>query len=121
VQSFSDLLLLGVHRSVLRSSVRPSQYIATVKPKICTCFSNHLFMQNTLHVSDGLFVHHQELKTAQTATGRVFYKNKQFAKLVHLVGSTVGIAVACSCGEGMRGAQSALKETPSAQSNTDVS
>jgi hypothetical protein len=28
-----------------------------------------LFWGNTLHVSDGLSVHHQEFKTVQTATG----------------------------------------------------
>jgi hypothetical protein len=28
-----------------------------------------LFLGNTLHVSDGLSVHHQELKTVHTATG----------------------------------------------------
>jgi len=28
-----------------------------------------LFWNNTLHVSDGLSVHHQELKTVHTATG----------------------------------------------------
>ena len=30
--------------------------------------SNYLFLQNALHISDGLSVHHQELKTAYTAT-----------------------------------------------------
>jgi len=28
-----------------------------------------LFWNNTLHVSDGLFFHHQEFKTLHTATG----------------------------------------------------
>jgi hypothetical protein len=28
-----------------------------------------LFSDNTLHVSDGLSVHHQEFKTVHTATG----------------------------------------------------
>ena len=29
----------------------------------------HQFLKNTLHVSDGLSVHHQEFKTVHTATG----------------------------------------------------
>jgi hypothetical protein len=43
--------------------------IPTVKPTRCTRFSNYLILQNTLHVSDGLSVHHQEFKTVHTATG----------------------------------------------------
>jgi hypothetical protein len=35
--------------------------IPIVKPTRCTSFSNYLFSRNTLHVSDGLSVHHQEL------------------------------------------------------------
>ena len=29
----------------------------------------YFILSNTLHVSDGLFVHHQEFKTVHTATG----------------------------------------------------
>ena len=32
-------------------------------------FLNYLFLHNTLHVSDGLSVHHQEFTTVHTATG----------------------------------------------------
>jgi len=32
-------------------------------------FSIYLFLQDALHVSDGFSVHHQELKTAHTASG----------------------------------------------------
>jgi hypothetical protein len=32
-------------------------------------FLKNLFLQNTLHVSDRLSVHHQEFKTVHTATG----------------------------------------------------
>jgi hypothetical protein len=39
------------------------------KPTRCTGFSNLLFWFNTLHVSDGLSVHHQEFKTVHRATG----------------------------------------------------
>jgi hypothetical protein len=44
--------------------------ISTVKPTRCTIFFNFiLFCSNTLHVSDGLFVHHRECKTVHTASG----------------------------------------------------
>jgi hypothetical protein len=43
--------------------------VPIVKPTRCTSFSNYLFLHSTLHVSDGLSVHHQEFKTVQTATG----------------------------------------------------
>jgi len=33
------------------------------------CIKFILFWNDTLHVSDGLFVHHQEFKTVHTATG----------------------------------------------------
>jgi hypothetical protein len=43
--------------------------ILIVKPTRCTSFSNYVFLHNTLHVSDGLSVHHQELKIVHTVTG----------------------------------------------------
>ena len=42
-------------------------YISVVKLTRCTSFSN-LFQNNTLHVSDGLSVYHQDFKTVHTAT-----------------------------------------------------
>jgi hypothetical protein len=39
------------------------------KTNQCTSFSNDLFLHDTLHISDGLSVHHQEFKTVRTATG----------------------------------------------------
>jgi len=33
------------------------------------CFTIYLFLQDALHVSDGVSTHHQELKTAHTASG----------------------------------------------------
>jgi len=33
------------------------------------CLKFILFWNDTLHVSEGLFVHHQEFKTVHTATG----------------------------------------------------
>jgi hypothetical protein len=44
-------------------------YAPIVTPPRCTSFSNYLFLHNTLHVSDGLSIHHQEFKTVHTATG----------------------------------------------------
>jgi hypothetical protein len=43
--------------------------IPIIIPTTCICFSNYLFLYNTLHVSDGLSVHHQEYKTVHTAAG----------------------------------------------------
>jgi hypothetical protein len=37
--------------------------IPIIKPTRCTSFPNYLFLHNTVHVSDGLSVHHQEFKT----------------------------------------------------------
>jgi len=42
--------------------------ISIVKPTRCTSSSN-LFWNNTLHVTDGLSVHHQAFKTVRTVTG----------------------------------------------------
>jgi len=45
-------------------------YISIVNPTRCSNFSDFLYLwDNTLHVSDGLSVHHQEFKTVHTATG----------------------------------------------------
>jgi hypothetical protein len=54
---------------VIQGFVKQTTNIATLKPTKCTCFSNYLFLQNTLHVSEGLSVYHQEFKTARTVTG----------------------------------------------------
>ena len=43
-----------------------SGYYSIAKPISCTNVSNlFLFWNETLHVSDGLSVHHQEFKTVQ--------------------------------------------------------
>ena len=39
-----------------------------VKPTRCINVSNLFYCINNLHVSDGLSVHHQELKTVHTST-----------------------------------------------------
>ena len=53
-----------VHRAVHRN------IISIVKPIRCTSVSTLFYFWNdTLHVSDGLSVHHQEFKTVRTATG----------------------------------------------------
>ena len=43
--------------------------IFIVKPTRCTNVSNLFYFVITLHVSDGLSVHHQELLSVHTATG----------------------------------------------------
>jgi len=43
--------------------------ILIVKPTRCSCFKNLFILINTLHVSDGLSVYHQEFMTVHTATG----------------------------------------------------
>jgi hypothetical protein len=58
-----------------------------------------LFWNDTLHVSDGLSVHHQEFKTVHTATGIcqtdtavcLLAGRQQFDTLVHLFGFTIEI------------------------------
>ena len=56
------LRTFDVHRAVHRN------IISIVKPTRCTNVSN-LFWNDTLHVSDGLSVHHQEFRPVHTATG----------------------------------------------------
>ena len=46
-----------------------SFWIPRVKSTRCTNSTNLFILSNTVHISDGLFVHHQELKTLHTATG----------------------------------------------------
>ena len=50
-------------------TLKSSFYISIVKPTRCINVSNLFYWCNTLHVSDGLSVHHQDLKTVHTATG----------------------------------------------------
>jgi hypothetical protein len=82
-----------------------SYSISTVNPTRCSNFSNlFYFWDNTLHVSDGLSVHHQEFKSVHTATvicqtgtavcllARVLsQKYNKFEKLLHLVGFAIEI------------------------------
>jgi len=51
-----------IHRTVHRN------ILSIVKPTRCTTVSNLFYFEMTLHVSDGLSVHHQEFKTVHTAT-----------------------------------------------------
>ena len=61
------------HSIILRSSDRASWQILTIKPTICTNFSN-LFWNETQHVLDSSFVHHQEFFTVHTAMVYVILK-----------------------------------------------
>jgi len=54
--------IFDVHTAVYRN------IISIVKPTRCTNISNLFYFGMTLHVSDGLSVHHQEFKTIHTAT-----------------------------------------------------
>jgi len=100
-----------VHRAVRRS------IISIVNPTRCTNVSNLFYFGMTLHVSDGLSVHHQEFKTVHTATGicqadiadsllagtgcsfssplassqQYLFDIYKFDTLVHLVGFTIEI------------------------------
>jgi len=63
------------------------------------CINFILFLNDTLHVSDGISVHHQQFKTVHTATGIcqtdtalcLRASRQQFDSLVHLVGFTIEI------------------------------
>jgi len=50
-------------------SLNRLSYISIVKPTRCTNVSNLFHCSDTLYVSDGLPVHHQQFKTVHTATG----------------------------------------------------
>ena len=59
-----NFLKFDVHRAVQRN------IISIIKSTRCTNVSNFfLFCNGTLHVSDGLSVHHQEFTTVHTAIG----------------------------------------------------
>ena len=48
---------------------RFTESVSIVKATRCINVSKLFYWSNTLHVSDGLSVHHQEFKTVHTATG----------------------------------------------------
>ena len=54
---------------VRRRALNKTSSVSVVKPTRCMNVSNLFYWSNTLHVSDGLSVHHQEFKTVHTATG----------------------------------------------------
>jgi hypothetical protein len=53
----------------LSSSTNITSSVSTVKPTRCINVSYLFNWSNTLHVSDGLSIRHQELRTVHTATG----------------------------------------------------
>ena len=63
------------------------------------CIKFILFWNDTLHVSDGLSVHHQQFKTVHTATGIcqtdtavcLLASIQQFDTVMHLVSFTIAI------------------------------
>ena len=46
-----------------------TNYVYSKTNKMHRCIKCILFWKDTLHVSDGLSVHHQDFKTVHTATG----------------------------------------------------
>jgi hypothetical protein len=54
---------------ILKFPLRKAMNFPVVKPTRCTSFSNYLFLYNTLHVLDGLSVHHQKFRTVLAAAG----------------------------------------------------
>ena len=59
-----SFFVFDIHRAVHRN------IISIVRSTRCTKVSNTFYFGNdTLHISDGLSVHHQEFKTVYTATG----------------------------------------------------
>jgi hypothetical protein len=67
----------------LRSCDCTSWQILIIKPSRCTNFSN-LFWNETLHVSDNSFVHHQEFFTVQTAMVYVIQVCRQLASRIRM-------------------------------------
>ena len=62
---FSRILLTHCFQFDVLVTVHRDKFL-TIKPTNCTNFSN-LFWSETLHVSDGSSVHHQEFFTVYTA------------------------------------------------------
>ena len=55
---------------VLNCLIKRWEDISIVKPTRCTISQIYFILEDTLHVSDGLSVHHQESKTVHTASGK---------------------------------------------------
>jgi len=55
------ILIFDLHRAVHRNT-------SLVEPTRCTNVSNLFYFGITLHVSDGLSIHHQEFETVHTTT-----------------------------------------------------
>ena len=70
VCSYCNILISGKIIKEMPGWVASATHcISTVKPIKCINISNLFYWRNTLQVSDGLSVHHQEFKTVHTATG----------------------------------------------------
>ena len=68
---FEGNTVKSVYEADLRSEAsfrRENQLFSEYNQKM-RCFSIYLFLYDALHVSDGFCVHHQEFKTAHTASG----------------------------------------------------
>jgi len=69
-------------------------YKSIVRPTRCTSVSNLFYFGITLHVPDGLSVHHQEFKTVHTVTG--ICQTDTYDCLLQTDGS-VCLTYACCC------------------------
>jgi len=88
-------------RTVFPSNIRGTRlYIQQQAFAKQVLLSACLFWNDTLHVSDGLSVHHQGYKTVHTAVKQIHVqcrsKINQFDTLVHLVGFTIAIILRCT-------------------------
>jgi hypothetical protein len=52
----------------IKNKLKDGNAISIAKPTRCINVSNLFYWSNTLHVSDGLSVHHKKLKTVYTVT-----------------------------------------------------
>jgi len=87
----------NIELKIVTTSENTGTIIPIVKPTSCTNVSNllNLFWNDTLHVSDGLSVRHQEFKTVHTATGICQTVNPEMGKITseraHMLYSSVKI------------------------------
>jgi hypothetical protein len=90
--------LILLHKLRLINRKKYYNCISIVKPTRCTNVSNLfyfiLFWSNTLHVSEGFSVHHQEFKTVHTATGIC---QTDTADCMLASNSSICLTYACCC------------------------
>jgi hypothetical protein len=58
---YTYIYMFIVKYNVNLYNINNNIYISVVKPTRCTCFSHLSILNNTLHISDGLSIHHQDM------------------------------------------------------------